>query len=76
MVERVENHFAVASSLLPKYACYFGNLPEASCLVDILRAATGISSVEAGNFSIETVHSGVVVVDLSVASTSGYLSLD
>ena len=76
MVERVENHSVVASLLLPKYACYSGNLPEASVLVDVLWAVTEISSIVTGNFLTDRAHSGMVVVDLSIASSSGYLSPD
>ena len=75
-IELVEVQFAVVSSLLPKYACYSGYLPEVSVLVDIFKAVTEISSTIAGNSSTSKAHSGMVVVDLSIVSTSGYLSLD
>ena len=76
VVEMVENHSVVVSLLLPKYAYYSGNLPEASVLVDISEAGTEIFSTKAGNSSIDTEHSSVVVVDLLIASTSAYLSPD
>ena len=66
----------MASSLLPKYACYSGNFPEASVLVVVLWAVIEISSVVAINFSTDRAHSGMVVVDLSIASSSAYLSPD
>ena len=75
-IELVEAQFAMASSLLPKYACYSGNLPEASVLVDVTEAATEISSAVAGNSSTDKAHFRMVVVDLSIALTSGYLSPD
>ena len=75
-IELVKAQFAVASSFLPKYTCYFGNLYEVSILVDVSEAATEISSAVAGNSSTDKAHSGVVVVDLSIALTSGYLSPD
>ena len=75
-IELVKAQFAVASLLLPKYACYSGNLPEVSVLVDISEAVTEISSAMAGNSSTDKAHSGMVVVDLSIASSSGYLSPD
>ena len=75
-IELVEAQFAVASSLLPKYACYFRNFPEASVLVDVSEATTEISSAVAGNSSTDKAHFRMVVVDLSIALTSGYLSPD
>ena len=67
--------YSVVSLLLPKYACYSGNLPEVSNFGDIQGIVIGISSAEVGNPSVDIVHSLVAVTDVLVASSSNYPSL-